>query len=641
VASVRFGAFAATITGSDSTSITVTTPPTIVAGPVAVIVTNTDGGLAISDGAYSYLPVASGAPTITTVQPAAGPAIGGTTLTILGSQFTDQATVIVGGVAAAQVQFLSSSALVATTSPSQAGPSTLSVAVPGQPAATVPFEFRTLQAAVTACAGVDSDGDGIADDWEAQFGLSAADASDGAVDWDRDGRTNAQECLDQTHPRGLYTRYLAEGATGSFFSTRVAVANPGVMPARVLFRFLTQDGVTVPYVVVVPAGARRTIDLETLPGLGSANVSTVVESDADVVIDRTMRWDQTTRGGAHAEGSVSAPALRWYLAEGATHGFFDLFYLIQNPSLTAAASVRIRFLRPSGAPIDRFYTVQPNSRYTVVVDGIPELAATDVSGVIESLNGLPIIVERAMYSSAAGVFAAGHDSAGVNAPATEWFFAEGATGGFFDLFLLFANPNATDAAAVQATYLLPSGATVVKNYQVPANSRRTVYVALEDPALADTAVSIKLQATNGVGIIAERSMWWPHGQAWYEAHNSAGATTTGTKWAVADGEQGAGAEATQTFLLVANTSSFAATLRVSVLLETGPPLIREYTVTANSRFNVPVGSDFALAPGTRFGATVESLGATPALIVVERAMYWNAAGVIWGAGSKVLATRLR
>jgi Tol biopolymer transport system component len=641
-ASVRFGASEATITGSTPTSVTVTTPTTIVAGPVPVIVTNTDGGLAVSDGAYSYLPVASGAPTITAVQPAAGPAIGGTTLTILGSQFTDQATVIVGGVAATQVQFLSSSALVATTSPSQAGPSLLSVAVPGQPPVTVPFEFRALQPAVTACAGGDDqDGDGIADDWEAQFGLSAADASDGAVDWDRDGRTNAQECVDQTHPRGLYTRYLAEGATGSFFSTRVALANPGVMPARVLFRFLTQDSVTVPHVVVVPAGARRTIDLETLAGLGSANVSTVVESDADVVIDRTMRWDQSTRGGAHAEGSVAAPALRWYLAEGATHGFFDLFYLIQNPSLTAAASVRVRFLRPTGLPIDRFYTVQPNSRFTLVVDGIPELAATDVSGVIESLNGLPIIVERAMYSSAAGVFAAGHDSAGVNAPATEWFFAEGATGGFFDLYLLFANPHPTDAADLQATYLLPSGATVVKNYQVPANSRRTVYVALEDPALADTAVSIKLLVTNGVGIIAERSMWWPHGQAWYEAHNSAGATATGTKWAVADGEQGAGAEATQTYLLIANTSPFAATLRVSVLLETGPPLIREYTVTANSRFNVPVGSDFALAPGTRFGAIVESLGTTPARIVVERAMYWNAAGVIWGAGSNLLATRLQ
>ena len=640
-ASVRFGASAATITAASPTAITVTTPPTILVGAVPVVVTNTDGGIAVSNGPYSYTPAAAGAPTITAVQPAAGPAIGGTTLTILGTQFTDQATVMLGGVSAAQVQFLSSSALVVTTPPSQPGASVLSVAVPGQPPATVAFEFRAQQTAVTTCSGgFDQDGDGIADDWEVQFGLSPADASDAAVDWDRDGRTNAQECLDETHPRGLYKRYLAEGATGLFFSTRVALANPGMMPARVLFRFLTDEGVTVRQVVVVPASARRTIDVETLSGLASANVSTVIESDAEVVIDRTMRWDQATRGGAHAEGSVPAPALRWYLAEGATHGAFDLFYLIQNPSLIAAASVRVRFLRPSGPAIERFYTVQANSRFTLLVDGIQELAATDVSAVIESLNGLPVIVERAMYSSAAGIFAAGHDSAGVTAPSTEWFFAEGATGTFFDLFLLFANPNATDAA-VQATYLLPSGATVVRSYQVPASSRRTVYVANEDPALADTAVSIKVQVTNGVGIIAERSMWWPHGQAWYEAHNSAGATTTGTKWAVADGEHGAGAEATQTYLLIANTSAFAGALRVTLLLETGPPLIREYTVTANSRFNVPVGSDFGLAPGTRFGAVIESLGGTPARIVVERAMYWNAAGVTWAAGSNVLATRLQ
>jgi len=48
-----------------------------------------------------------------------------------------------------------------------------------------------------------------------------------------------------------------------------------------------------------------------------------------------------------------------------------------------------------------------------------------------------------------------------------------------------------------------------------------------------------------------------------------------------------------------------------------------------------------LPAGTRFGAVVESLGATPAQIVVERAMYWNASGVIWAAGSNLLATKLQ
>ena len=39
----------------------------------------------------------------------------------------------------------------------------------------------------------------------------------------------------------------------------------------------------------------------------------------------------------------------------------------------------------------------------------------------------------------------GHESAGVTTPSTQWFLAEGATGDFFDLFVLIANPKATPA----------------------------------------------------------------------------------------------------------------------------------------------------------------------------------------------------
>ena len=38
---------------------------------------------------------------------------------------------------------------------------------------------------------------------------------------------------------------------------------------------------------------------------------------------------------------------------------------------------------------------------------------------------------------------------------------------------------------------------------------------------------------------------------------------------------------------------------------------------------------------------VESLGATPAQLVVERAMYSNAGGVTWSAGTAAVATRLQ
>ena len=55
-----------------------------------------------------------------------------------------------------------------------------------------------------------------------------------------------------------------------------------------------------------------------------------------------MTWDRAGGYGSHAETGVLAPAPTWYLAEGATHSGFNLFYLIQNPSTTAARRARSR-----------------------------------------------------------------------------------------------------------------------------------------------------------------------------------------------------------------------------------------------------------------------------------------------------------
>ncbi len=647
---VRFGPTAGNVTASNATSITVTVPASGVAGPVPIVVQNSNGTTAVSNSPFTYtVGLPTQAPSIQPLTPDRGPVTGGTAITITGTQFAPGATTVtVGGVAATDVQVLSNTQIVAVTPAGAEGPQPVVVTVYGTASGGQNFIYEPLAAPILTCnlTSNDGDSDGVADTWETQFGFSPLDNTDGALDSDGDGRTNAQECTALTHPRGLYTRFLAEGATGSFFDTRVVLANPGATPARVLLRFQTGLAQVVRHFLVIPATSRRTIDLRLLAGLESANISSVIESDVQVVVDRTMRWDQTSRSGAHAETSSPAPSLTWYLAEGATHGAFDLFYLIQNPSQTLAAQVRIRYLLPAGAPIEQDVTVPPNTRATVYVDTQPGLAATDVSGVLQSLNGVPIIVERAMYSSAAGTFAAGHDSAGVTSPSLEWFFAEGATGSFFDTFILMANPNAS-VANVTATFLLPSGATVSRNYVLQPNSRTTINLQEQNAQLASTAVSVRLASTNAVSFLAERSMWWPHGQPWTEAHNAAGATTTGTKWAVADGEVGVLPEDTATFLLLANTAGVAASVRVTLLFETGAAVSQDFTVPANARFNVPVVTSEAPASatymrvprGTRFSAVVESLGGTP--IVVERAMYWNANGQLWAAGSDLLATKLQ
>ena len=119
-----------------------------------------------------------------------------------------------------------------------------------------------------------------------------------------------------------------------------------------------------------------------------------------------------------------------------------------------------------------------------------------------------------------------------------------------------------------------------------------------------------------------------------------GATATGTRWAVAEGEAG-GTFGTETYILVANTSPIAGTARVSVIVEGGSTLVADIPLAANSRTNVPVNdSTFPGVGGKRFGAVVDSIGAVPAQIVVERAMYSNANGIHWAAGTSATAMRL-
>jgi hypothetical protein len=286
----------------------------------------------------------------------------------------------------------------------------------------------------------DPDHDGMPSDWETTFGLDPA-TNDAAGDPDGDGKTNLQEFQAGTNPVGKYTRYLAEGAINAFFKTQIDVFNPSSSPASVVVHYLGENGGSVTSTFTLAAKGYTPI----VPGatylpynLPAPSFSTVVESDQILAIERTMTWagDFACEGctfayGAHAETAVTSPSTTWYFAEGATHGAFDLFYLLQNPNDTDA-SVTITYLLPAGqAPIVITYPVTAHSRRTIWVDQEPGLAATDVSAKL--VSNMPIFAERAVYlSTPTQAFAGGTDGAGLPNPETKWFIAEGATGGFFD-----------------------------------------------------------------------------------------------------------------------------------------------------------------------------------------------------------------
>lgn len=511
--------------------------------------------------------------------------------------------------------------------------------------------FLAIAATVLALASIgtyartaaDTDNDGLPDDWETQFGLDPnhAGGDNGASgDPDLDGRTNIEEFVAGTHPRGFFTRSFAEGATGSFYDVRFALFNPDATRAsRVLVRYFTDTHTVINHVLTLGPRTRVTLEPELTPGLEQAAFSTEITSDLLVVADRTMAWD-AAHYGSHAETGVAWPSTTWYFAEGATHSGFDLFYLVQNPS-SAATSVSVTYLLGAGEPVERSYALAPHSRFNIWVNREdPRLAAADVSAVF--LSQTPLVVERAMYLTQPGrIFGAGHASAGVTSPGTRWFLAEGATGDFFDLFLLIANPE-TRPADIRVTYLLPNGSTIVKTRRVAPLSRTTIHVDADDAGLASTAVSTTVESTNGTPILVERAMWWPGtGSTWYEAHGAAGTTVTSPRWALAEGETRRGQlDGTSTFILVSNTSPSAGTFRVTLAFEGGDAAFRDFPVPGNSRFTVDAGAEFPESEGRRYAAIVESVGATPLDLVVERAMYSNSAGVQWAAGTDAIATPL-
>jgi hypothetical protein len=457
-------------------------------------------------------------------------------------------------------------------------------------------------------------------------------------------------------PSAPSRQYLAEGATGAFFDTNIALLNHYIVPVTATLTFLRSGQPPLTHTVQVPARTRRDVRPRNLPGLADAEFSTVIDSERPIAIDRSMQWGGGN--GSHGESGIASPGLTWYLAEGATMGGFNLFYLLQNPGPTEAV-VNVTYLRGGGLPpLEKAYVVAANSRQNIWVDieqfdgpggPAPLLAAAEVSGVVESTNGVPIIVERAMYLDRPGQpFAAGHNSAGITAPAVQWFLAEGATGPFFDLFVLIANPT-DEVARVSVEYLRAVGGPLSKTYDVPARSRFNIWVDEEQfdglgQALADAAVSMTLTSANHVPIVVERAMWWPGtGDTWHEAHNSRGATEAGARWAIADGVRDP-ASGTESFVLVANTSDHEARIQATYLFDDGFAAMTHLTLPAKSRGNMPLPIFANGGRELRYGVLVESTdigGGRVGQIVVERATYRDGRnGARWAAGLNSLATRL-
>ena len=359
-----------------------------------------------------------------------------------------------------------------------------------------------------------------------------------------------------------------------------------------------------------PASAQPAdADGDTMPDTWETFFGLNPNDPADAAADPD--GDGLTNAQEFAAGRHPFGLFARYFAEGST-GFFDTDLAVLNLSTTATAHVSVALLNESGGVTSHQITLAPRGRRSVSLDTILGTAAA-VSIIVES--DVAIAADRAMTWGTSGI-GLSLDS-GAPAPATTWYFAEGATGPFL-LYYLFENPGATPAS-VTVRYLREVGPSISKTRTLPPHSRTTIFVNDEDPALAVS--SLGAVVTSDLPILAERAMYMLSNGAFGGGSASSGSPTLSTQWYFGEGATGPFFHA---FLSMINPGVTPATATVTYHLSDGSTASKDYNVPAAGRHTVYFNSEAenaGLAPLAHGPVWFTVTSTQP--ILGERAMWWS------------------
>src|SRR5450830_1739877 len=328
-------------------------------------------------------------------------------------------------------------------------------------------------------------------------------------------------------------------------------------------------------------------------------------------------------GGHDAMGST-VTSRTWYFAEGTTRAGFTEWLCLFNPGGEPTNAV-CSYMLGTGQNIEKTYGLPPESRTTLYVstEVPPE---NDVSMVVTSED--PIVAERPIYFTYKGAWSGGH-VVGATSPGETWYFAEGSTRDNFETYLCLQNPSDEDAILNIFYYCADGNDEIKTGVVVARKSRFTIPVhegelgiGRHNTAHGDS--SIKVESTNGVPVVAERSMYFAYKGAWPGGHDVVGATEPRGTWYFAEGCTRDGFD---TYICLENPSDRDTTANVYYYCADGNDEARTgITLSAQSRFTIPV-HEVGLGIGRHnnshsdFSIKVESADGVP--IVAERSMYFS------------------
>ncbi|MBM3956872.1 MAG: polysaccharide deacetylase family protein [Gemmatimonadetes bacterium] len=322
--------------------------------------------------------------------------------------------------------------------------------------------------------------------------------------------------------------HFASGSVRKGYETYLSIVNPGDAPAEADLTFYCDDGsVERRDGIAVGANQRTVVAVhEEGHGLGRSGTArddfaVVVESPggSPLVVERTTYFEYTPyTEGAHSVTGAAEPLSEWHFAGGSAREGYDTYLHVFNPG-EKDATIDIRYCLAGGDAVERKEVGIPGrGRITVAAFdekyGVGRSAGADgdLSITVKSTNGVPVVAENSVYYGYRPLWNGGAAAMGEPAAGETWYFAAGCTRHGFDTHLGLFNPGEKEAVVDVTYYRGDNSVKRRKGMRVAGRSRASV--SLQDTGTGigrcdddggDTAV--KLECSNGVPIVAERTMY--------------------------------------------------------------------------------------------------------------------------------------
>jgi hypothetical protein len=242
------------------------------------------------------------------------------------------------------------------------------------------------------------------------------------------------------------TWYFATGSTAKDTTQSLALFNPFPDGAIVDLAFATGEGRRVPgdfQGIVVPAGSVTVVDVGAHLRRQDV-VSTEVRARAGRIVAGQVVV-RTAGGGVGVSSTLGAPALgdTWYFPDGlVTDGVVERYELYNPSGREASVDLEVTLDEGEAEPFE--LTVPAQGRLSLNVKDesrIPKSVAH--AAVARSVNGVPVVVERVVESSAPRVGRV--ETMGGRRLARRWGIPVGAANDRYDEWVVVHNPGAAPA----------------------------------------------------------------------------------------------------------------------------------------------------------------------------------------------------